>query len=80
MPALPVTLTSASDAFTQVLLVGGATRMPAFQRFVENMTGLEPRGSPVNPDEVRWSLPVIRLHADGSRKSRLSRAVEHWCH
>ncbi len=37
----------------QVLLVGGATRMPAFRRFVENMTGLQPRETLVDPDEVR---------------------------
>ena len=36
----------------QVLLVGGATRMPAFRRFVENMTGLQPRETFVDPDEV----------------------------
>jgi len=38
---------------TQVLLVGGATRMPAFRRFVRNMTGLEAKGAAVDPDEVR---------------------------
>ena len=37
----------------QVLLVGGATRMPSFLRFVENMMGLEPKLGVVNPDEVR---------------------------
>lgn len=37
---------------TQLLLVGGATRMPAFQRFVKNMTGLQPKGFTVDPDEV----------------------------
>lgn len=35
---------------SQVLLVGGATRMPAVQRFVKNMTGLEPKGFLVDPD------------------------------
>jgi molecular chaperone DnaK (HSP70) len=40
-----------------VLLVGGATRMPAFQRFVQNMTGLAPRGFTVDPDEVRRAGP-----------------------
>ena len=38
---------------TRVLLVGGATRMPAFRRFVRNMTGLEAKGAAVDPDEVR---------------------------
>lgn len=40
---------------SQVLLVGGSTRMPAFRRFVHNMTGLEP-ATFVQPDEVR-NLP-----------------------
>eukprot|EP00891_Asterochloris_glomerata_P002329 jgi/Astpho2/2329/Aster-08193 len=37
---------------SQVLLVGGATRMPAFQRFVHNMTGLRPKEFVVDPDEA----------------------------
>lgn len=36
---------------SQVLLVGGSTRMPAMRRFVHNMTGLEP-ATFVQPDEV----------------------------
>jgi molecular chaperone DnaK (HSP70) len=40
---------------SQVLLVGGATRMPAFQRFVKNMTGLQPKEFTVDPDEVSCS-------------------------
>lgn len=36
----------------EVLLVGGATRMPAFRTFVTNMTGLVPREALVDPDEV----------------------------
>lgn len=35
---------------TEVLLVGGATRMPGVRRFVKNMTGLEPRESAIDPD------------------------------
>ena len=35
-----------------LLLVGGATRMPAFRRFVRNMTGLAPAGEGVDPDQV----------------------------
>lgn len=35
---------------TEVLLVGGATRMPGVKRFVKNMTGLEPRETSVDPD------------------------------
>lgn len=35
-----------------VLLVGGATRMPAVRRFVRNMTGLEPAEFAVDPDLV----------------------------
>lgn len=37
---------------SEVLLVGGATRMPAFRTFVTNMTGLVPRVALVDPDEV----------------------------
>ncbi|DBA67062.1 TPA: hypothetical protein ACH3X2_001393 [Trebouxia sp. C0005] len=36
---------------SQVLLVGGSTRMPAMRRFVLNMTGLEP-ATLVQPDEA----------------------------
>ena len=36
---------------SQVLLVGGGTRMPAVRRFVQNMTGLQP-ATFVQPDEV----------------------------
>lgn len=35
---------------SEVLLVGGATRMPAVRTFVENMTGLTPKDSNVDPD------------------------------
>lgn len=40
----------------QVLMVGGATRMPAFRRFVRNMTGLEAREGAIDPDEVRSAI------------------------
>lgn len=36
-----------------MLLVGGATRMPAIRRFVRNMTGLDPQEFAVDPDLVR---------------------------
>ena len=36
---------------TEVILVGGSTRMPAFQELVKTMTGKQPNMS-VNPDEV----------------------------
>ena len=36
---------------SEVILVGGATRMPAIHRFVKNLTGIQPRWT-VNPDEV----------------------------
>ncbi len=50
-------------SISQVLLVGGATRMPAFQRFVKNMTGLQPKGFTVDPDEVcsPWSHRILQL-------------------
>ena len=44
---------------TRVLLVGGATRMPAFRRFVRNMTGLDAKGAAVDPDEVRRVYPHV---------------------
>ena len=40
---------------SQVLLVGGGTRMPAVRRFVQNMTGLQP-ATFVQPDEVCLGL------------------------
>jgi len=36
---------------TEVLLVGGATRMPGIKRFIENVTGVVPRDT-VDPDEA----------------------------
>lgn len=44
----------ARAAVSKVLLVGGATRMPAVQRFIVNMTGLIPEGpaTGVDPDEA----------------------------
>ena len=35
---------------SEILLVGGATRMPAVRKFVENMTGLIPKETNVDPD------------------------------
>eukprot|EP00884_Botryococcus_braunii_P007549 jgi/Botrbrau1/16796/Bobra.150_2s0025.1 len=37
---------------SQVLLVGGGTRMPAFRRLIKNMTGMEPQEYVVDPDEA----------------------------
>ena len=37
---------------SKVLLVGGATRMPIFRQFVENLTGIAPDPSLVDPDLV----------------------------
>ena len=42
---------------SQVLLVGGSTRMPALRRFVQHMTGLEP-ATFVQPDEVGPGPPA----------------------
>ncbi|WIA29514.1 hypothetical protein OEZ86_012015 [Tetradesmus obliquus] len=44
----------ARAAVSKVLLVGGATRMPAVRRFIANMTGLAPTGigGGVDPDEA----------------------------
>ena len=35
---------------SEVLLVGGATKIPAIHKFVENMTGLVPKQSTIDPD------------------------------
>eukprot|EP01025_Chloroclados_australasicus_P024989 TRINITY_DN25015_c0_g1_i1.p2 TRINITY_DN25015_c0_g1~~TRINITY_DN25015_c0_g1_i1.p2 ORF type:complete len:434 (+),score=81.77 TRINITY_DN25015_c0_g1_i1:76-1302(+) len=40
------------EPISQVLLVGGATRMQGFRRFVQNMTGLNPMEYAVDPDEA----------------------------
>ena len=55
---------------SQVLLVGGSTRMPAMRRFVLNMTGLEP-ATLVQPDEVDTST---------KHDSLLCSACEALCH
>lgn len=49
---------------SQVLLVGGGTRMPAMRRFVHNMTGLEP-ATFVQPDEVQ-STVKLTMCTDGT--------------
>ena len=36
----------------QVLLVGGATRMPGVRQLVTNMTGLDAKVSLIDPDQV----------------------------
>ena len=43
-----------SAALVQVLLVGGATRMPGVRQLVKNMTGLDAREFLIDPDEVCW--------------------------
>ena len=40
------------EAISRVLLIGGATRMPAFRKFAENMTGMKPDPLLVDPDLV----------------------------
>ncbi|UCH34882.1 MAG: molecular chaperone DnaK [Armatimonadota bacterium] len=40
-----------SDGLDEIILVGGATRMPAIQELVRKLTGKDPNKS-VNPDEV----------------------------
>ena len=73
---------------TQVLMVGGATRMPAFLRFVRNMTGLEAKGVAVDPDEVHsctceapkaFSLCRL-LHIKGAAgmKFIVTRSKQYW--
>lgn len=40
------------DPISKVLLVGGATRMPAFRQFITNMTGITPVEADINPDQA----------------------------
>ncbi len=48
---------------SQVLLVGGSTRIPAMRRFVQHMTGLEP-ATFVQPDEVSRHMVACLSHLD----------------
>ncbi|KFM27178.1 Chaperone protein dnaK [Auxenochlorella protothecoides] len=51
----------------QVLLVGGATRMPGLRRFVKNMTGLEAEEQAVDPDlAVAAGAAICAGMRDGS--------------
>ena len=47
-------------AISRVLLIGGATRMPSFQKFAENMTGMKPDLLLADPDLV--GVLEIQLH------------------
>ena len=51
---------------SQVLLVGGSTRMPAMRSFVQHMTGLEP-ATFVQPDEVCPGLSVYGAYVYAAR-------------
>lgn len=52
---------------SEILLVGGATRMPGVARFLKNMTGLEPREYLIDPDEaVALGAAVQAGMIDGS--------------
>ena len=55
--------------------------MPAFKRFVRNMTGLETKGAAVDPDEVRpSSLYWLKLPAALSLCMPLrTRLAAAWC-
>jgi molecular chaperone DnaK (HSP70) len=51
-------------AVNKVLLVGGATRMPAVKRFLANMTGLAPEGhEAVDPDEAVALGAAVQVRA-----------------
>lgn len=52
-----------------VILVGGATRMPAVAKFIRNMTGLTPLGYPDDEDGTESSSVE-----SGGQKSRIGRA------
>ena len=52
-----------------VLLVGGATRMPAVRAFLRNMTGLEPLGAGqggVDPDEAVALGAAVQVRRRGA--------------
>ena len=52
-----------------VILVGGATRMPCIQRLLRTVTGIEPKSS-VNPDEaVSLGAAVLAGIMDGEIKN-----------
>jgi heat shock 70kDa protein 1/2/6/8 len=51
-PAAPSLRPKRRQPISEVLLVGGATRMPAVHRFVANMTRLTPREFVVDPDQA----------------------------
>jgi hypothetical protein len=59
----------ARAAVSKVLLVGGATRMPAVQRFIRNMTGLTPVGADggVDPDEAVALGAAVQVSRSGRR-------------
>lgn len=55
---------------SKILMVGGATRMPAVHDFIRNMTGMEPVDSDIDPDQavalgaavqVRWAYISPRV-------------------
>ncbi|KAF5834867.1 Hsp70 protein-domain-containing protein [Dunaliella salina] len=48
----PIIKPRSRPPLSKVLLVGGATRMPAVSQFIKNMTGIEPEQGVVNPDEA----------------------------
>ena len=45
---------------SKILMIGGATRMPSFQRFVQNMTGVTPDLLLADPDLVTHPLDTPR--------------------
>ena len=47
----------------KVVMVGGSTRIPAVQRFVKNVTGIDPQ-FPVNPDEAVALGAATQVSAD----------------
>ena len=52
----PLCVMCASSQRLQVLLVGGATRMPGVRQLVTNMTGLDAKVSLIDPDQVWRTL------------------------
>lgn len=52
MQKTPVLQPRLRDPVSEVLLVGGSTRMPVVRHFVENMTGMRPKTSVVDPDKA----------------------------
>lgn len=72
----------ARAAVSKVLLVGGATRMPAVKRFLTNMTGLTPEDNDaVDPDEAVALGAAVQVSVrQGMFLAPAARTLSHFLH